>query len=688
MNTQVITDIEDYIKTIDKVGKANYNTINVRDFDFEKCKNIFLNLLIWIHKESNKGSSDSVKKEARLNYVDSAMLKKGFAIEYNRMIRFSKIPNLKKSVLINILNTLIEKTDFEEKYHQYFDIMKLLLRKKPSRNISGITSVTVITAPFPNGQTFSCSHNCYYCPNEPAHEENNWQAQPRSYLYWEPAVQRANRWKFNAVSQMLDRMDSYLNNGHVIDKLEIIVEGGTYTEYPVDYLEEYHRDIFYAANIYFDLRRIFPGRIEGYGQHLADYIRPPGDIAREMLLNKAAKVHIIGICIETRPDAIDDDWLRRFRLWGVTRIQLGIQHVDNKILKKINRGHTIEQGLWAIRYLKDNCFKIDIHIMPDLPGSNPEKDKEMFDYVYSVVCPDQMKVYPCEVVPWTVIEKWYKSGKYVPYFDKNPEDLIDVVRYSMETCPNWIRLPRVIRDIPGSYIQCGTNITNLRQIIDDKLDCEGVTSNDIRFREIGRDRNIKYYNLPGGYNIYYYYANNGHDYFIAYESQDLKALFGFIRLRILEDDKNRLMNKVMSWVRSWVRSCHDDDDDGKNNLTVFNSLKGCGLVRELHVYGDTTAVNTCGAQHKGIGKQLLKIAERITMEQGLYQIAVISGEGVKGYYERMRYKDIDTFMIKKFWRLQVWYHVLKNLRLIKYIWQYLGCGMGWYLGWYLAMYKP
>ena len=653
------TNIEDYITS--KNNKSNINNLTTNlNCSFEnylnEFKELYTNLLNMLvnNKELilNNQDKNVAKNVANNTENKSVLLKKKFNNEYNKQIRLfankiNKLDNiniqLSKSILLNILNNLIKKSDLNEKFYNneenydYIELMKLLLRKKPMRSNSGILSITVITAPFPNGQTFSCKHNCYYCPNEPAHEGNNWQAQPRSYLYWEPAVQRANRWNFYAINQMLDRMDSYFNNGHIIDKLEIIVEGGTYTEYPIDYLEEYHRDLFYAANIYFDLRKLY----SNYDNHSLgelnieniSKLRKPLSIREEIIINKTAQVHIIGICIETRPDAIDDEWLWRFRKWGVTRIQLGAQHVDNQILKKINRGHTIEQLLWAMNYLKDNCFKIDIHIMPDLPGSSPSIDKDMFDYVYTIVCPDQMKVYPCEVVPWTVIEKWYAQGKYVPYFENNPEDLIDVVKYSMTTCPNWVRLPRVIRDIPNSYVQCGNNISNLRDIINQRLDSENIVSNDIRFREIGRDYNAKYYNKEAYYNIYYNYANNGHDYFIAYESYDKKALFGFIRLRILE----------------------------KNNMNIFEVLNDCGLIRELHVYGENIAVNSCynnrkHAQHKGIGSGLLKIAEKITMQNGIYKIAVISGEGVKGYYEKNNYYEKDTFMIKNFNICKVLYY--------------------------------
>ena len=621
------TELEDFINTKNLMGPDDYNNFDVSGWPIDACKIIFENLLLWLHQNSNI-----------LDVASNNILAKKFESELNKEMRKSKITGLRKSILLNFINNIFTSSDFDSNYSQYFQILKLLLRKKPMRNVSGITSITVITAPFPDGQKFSCKHNCYYCPNEPAHEGNKWQAQPRSYLFHEPAVLRANQHKFYAIGQMLNRMDTYFSNGHVIDKLEIIVEGGTYTEYPVDYLERYHRDLFYAANIYFDLRKTYSNYDNCLNNkldlNLLKNIREPLSVEEEVKINKTAKVHIIGICIETRPDALNDDWLWRFRRWGVTRVQLGAQHVDNAILKKINRGHTVEQLLWAMRYLKDNCFKIDIHIMPDLPGATVEIDKAMFDYVYSIVCPDQMKVYPCQTVPWTVIKKWYDAGKYIPYFDKDPQLLIDVVRYSMETCPKWVRLPRVIRDIPCSvYVEGGNNIGNMRQMVDNLLDGDGVYSNDIRSREIGR--HSKYYNKPGKFCTMHYYANEGNDYFISYESYDERALFGFIRLRFV---------------------------DKENNNTKFEVLKNRGLIRELHVYGDTTAVNTYdkrGCQHTGIGKGLLACAEKKTMEHGYYGIVVISGEGVKEYYEKRGYKEVDTFMIKDFTFWKVWYYYLK-----------------------------
>ena len=239
----MINNIEDYLNTKTDVDP---NNVELSSLSIQKCKIIFERLLTWIASNPDY-----------LTMANSQDLYKQFERIFNKETRLSKIPNIKKSVLLNVINNLIGPSDFELDLRKHFDMLKLLLRKKPMRNISGITSITLLTAPFPDGQKFSCKHNCYYCPNEPAHEGNNWQAQPRSYLYYEPAVLRANQQKFKASGQMLSRLDTYFNNGHVIDKLEIIIEGGTYTEYPVNYLERFHRDIFYVANMYFELRKLY-----------------------------------------------------------------------------------------------------------------------------------------------------------------------------------------------------------------------------------------------------------------------------------------------------------------------------------------------------------------------------------------------------------------------------------------------
>ena len=584
---KIIQDLEDFVLPEKELYIVRNNN------DIQKIKDLLYKLYNFAEKNNKYDNLDSLRKD--------------FTQFFNKESRLNKL-NTKKTELILEYQKSIDSQLLKRNI-----LLEKLLCKKPSRSISGISSITLVMSPFPNGQSFSCKHNCYYCPNEPAHKGNNYQAQPRSYLYHEPAVRRANRNGFKAFEQMIDRMDTLYINGHTIDKLEIIVEGGTYTEYPMEYLNNFNRDTYYAANTYFD----------------KEPKRDKLSLDEEVFINRSAKVHIIGICIETRPDALSREWIVHFRQCGVTRIQLGVQSTHNHILKKINRGHTIECVVEAMEYLRNLCFKIDIHIMPDLPFTTPELDKQMFDYTYSILLPDQIKVYPCAVVPWTIIEKWYNQGKWKPYA---PEILKEVMDYGMKKCPDWIRLPRVIRDIPGVYIQAGNSKTNLRQTLE--------ISRDIRTREI--ERHSEYYSKPAKIFIdcYNYNKNTGlKDYFISYESTDKVALFGFIRLRLP------------------VKNTDLKDQD------LFPILKNKALIRELHVYGYNTSVGNeaKASQHRGIGTKLLKEAEKIAYFNNYSGIVVISGEGVKEYYAKKGYTEKDTFMYKSYKSYDIMYYTIIKL---------------------------
>ena len=284
-------------------------------------------------------------------------------------------------------------------------ILKDLLVTRASKSQSGVLVVTVLTSPYPmvNGkkQKFSCEWNCYYCPNQPG--------QPRSYLRDEPVVLRANQNGFDAVMQFTDRCITLAQNGHPVDKIELLVLGGTWESYPREYQEGFVRDLFYAANTIFERNK-----------------RPRWSLEEEQLVNETAECKIIGVTLETRPDTINRKEIARLRRFGCTRVQLGVQHTDDGVLDYINRRCTTTKTIHAIKLLKDACFKIDIHLMPNLPGSSPEMDEAMFNRVLydSDLQVDQWKIYPCEVTPWTVIKKWYDEGKFKPY----PDDvLIDVV---------------------------------------------------------------------------------------------------------------------------------------------------------------------------------------------------------------------------------------------------------------------
>jgi ELP3 family radical SAM enzyme/protein acetyltransferase len=502
----------------------------------------------------------------------------------------------RKNKLLHALLSMLDSKEIENTDN--IKILKECLVKKSGKSTSGVLVITVLTSPYPNGQKFSCKHNCYFCPDEPD--------QPRSYLHDEPSVIRANRNHFDPVLQFYDRATTLMMNGHPVDKIELLVLGGTWSSYPYEYQEAFIRDIFYAANTFY-----------------SDVKREKLKLSDEKTINETSQCKIIGITLETRPDEITIEEIRRFRYFGCTRVQLGVQHNNNNILKKINRGHTIEDTKRALKLLKDNGYKIDIHLMPNLPFSSPELDMDMFNTVLydPDLQADQWKIYPCEVVPWTVIEKWYKSGKYTPYSEDNLNKVIVDVKSKIHP---WIRLNRIVRDIPSQYI-LGGNVSSMRDTFKAILESQGKVCNCIRCREIKSD-------IPDSYNLIIrkYFAQNGTEYFISYETSDNKIL-GFCRLRI------------------------------NNDQSFFSEIKNAAFVRELHVYGQlktkSTASNT---QHTGFGTKLMLEAEKIAKNYKVKNIAVISGVGVRGYYRKLGYTlDPDSeFMVKNIYYFDWSYYVI------------------------------
>ncbi len=578
------------IESIYRKNDDQFKTINSKNIDkYNKLVTTLFQFYI-SNKENIKPNSDFKEK---FNKLYGKLQKRGDII-------------VKKSFIVYIYQKLV-KENILPNDPQFW----LYIQKSPARNVSGVNSFALLLSPHPNGQAFSCKHNCYYCPDESI-KNGAEDDMPRSYLKNEPAVARGFQNGWDPYNQMMNRMNSLLMQGHEVDKLELIIEGGTYTEFPKSYLETFHRDIFYSANTFYDI----------------EPKRQPLELEEEIFINKTTKVRIIGICIETRPDAIDDDWIKFFRNTGTTRIQLGVQHTNNKLLKKINRGHTFEQAVECIKYLKNNCFKVDIHLMPDLPGSTPELDKEMFDIVYNspIIQPDQTKIYPCEVVPWTVIKQWHESGKYTPYSDTDPKSLVDVITYAMTNCPPWVRIPRIVRDIPLTYISGGNTCMNMRQVVDDGLKKSEKLSGDIRSREIGR--HLEYNIFDSRYIVRKYEGSGSTEYFISLESSDKKVIFGFLRLRI----------------------------PPKNHEPVYSSIKNTGLVRELHVYNNIVPVGEnkkISTQHLGTGKTLVKLAEYISWFYGLEGVSVITGEGVREYYHKRGYESIQSYAVKKF-KYKLW----------------------------------
>lgn len=553
-----------------------------------------------------------------------------------------------------------------KKYEQF-------LKTKKVRANSGVMVVTVVTSPWPatseaffnefekndgenvedvkikeidiakKNKKFSCKFDCFYCPAEPG--------QPRSYLKKEPAVARANQHRFDPASQFRSRGLTYIINGLDFDKIELIVIGGTWSSYPKDYQTAFIRDLYYAANTFYDDQKA---------------VRPPMNLESEIKQNEAALCRIIGLTLETRPDQINADEIIRFRQLGVTRVQLGIQHTDDSILEYINRGCTTADAITAIKLLKDNCYKIDAHLMPDLPGSSPAIDAIMFENALNNpdLQVDQYKIYPCSVVPWTKIERWYQNYKngydhnlnpeglskqdnrsYHPYAEDLDETikipigkrgafvfsspLIELLIRVKQVMHPWIRINRLVRDIPGYYISGGNDREDLRHIIHNEMIRRGLNScKCIRCREV-RDKKTEIANAE--LFIREYPASDGTEYFISYETSNQATIYGFLRLRI-----------------------------SGSSGSVFPELVNAALIRELHVYGQVVPVNSSNSasnatttsgesQHLGFGKRLILAAEALASSKGYYKIAVIAGVGVRNYYRKQGYLDqpgVGNFQIK------------------------------------------
>lgn len=437
-----------------------------------------------------------------------------------------------------------------------------LLRTRKIRTLSGVAVIAVLTKPYP------CPGHCLYCPTQ--------KDMPKSYLSNEPAVMRAIRYKFDPAQQVKARLRALADNGHETDKCELIVMGGTWSYLPKKYQEHFIKRCFDAFN-------------EKKAKNLEEAKK----------INEKAKHRVIGLTLETRPDFITEEEAIRMRKLGATRVELGIQTIYDDILKINKRGHTIAQAIAAIKILRDQGFKITFHLMPNLPGSNLKLDLQVFKDIFSKPQwqPDQIKIYPCVVTKDAELYTWWKKGRFRPYADK---ELIKLLIAIKKIVPPYVRIARLIRDIPEVSIVAGNKISNLRQI----LQQQGVACQCIRCREPRQNHEDA---KRAKFTKREYRILNGKEHFISYETA--RYLFSFLRLHL-----------------------------GKK-----------AIVRELHTYGQMTPVLQKGeaVQHLGFGKRLITEAEKIAKQKGYQKISVISGVGVRDYYRKQGYKLENEYMVKK-----------------------------------------
>jgi len=458
--------------------------------------------------------------------------------------------------------------------------------RKPSKTLAGVTPVAVMLKPR------KCAHGtCLYCPSLDV---------PQSYTPLSPAVIRARMLAYNPYKQVEARLKAFKLMNHPTDKIELIIMGGTFLGYPKSYQYNFVKQCYDALNT-----------------------RKSKTLEQAKKINEKTKHRCVALAIETRPDYCSEKQIKQMLDFGATRVELGVQAIENGIYKKINRGHSVKDVIGATSRLKDAGFKVGYHIMPGLPFSNPKKDIQMFKKLFSNqdFRPDQLKIYPCQVLKGSKLTELYKKGKYKPYTKEQIEKLLVEM---LKLIPEYCRVMRIMREIPPEFLVAGTTRIDLRRDLEADLKKNKVKIKEIRFREIGfamRDKKGKRkISKQIKIKITSYKASNGEEFFIQAVNKD-NILFGLLRLRF------------------------------PNNKNIFvKELRDAAIIREVHVYGKAEEIGkkeASGIQHKGLGRQLMKKAEKLAKQAGYKKLAVISGVGVREYYStKLGYKLIGHYMVK------------------------------------------
>jgi elongator complex protein 3 (tRNA carboxymethyluridine synthase) len=483
------------------------------------------------------------------------------------------------------------------------------LRLRPVRTQSGVTPVTLLTKPFP------CPGHCVFCPDDAR--------MPKSYLSAEPGAQRAAAYRFDPWLQTRSRLGAFRATGHPTDKVELIVLGGTWSAYPEAYQRWFTARCLDALND-FDGSGDGGAQPEGGGEthgiaasghataasgHATAASGHAGweAVLRAQRRNERAAARCVGISFETRPDHVDEAEALRLRRLGATKVQLGVQSLSDGVLERNRRGHDVAATRRAFRMLRAAGFKIQAHWMPNLLGSSPEADVADFERLFAdpELRPDELKVYPCSLVQSAELVQDWRAGRWRPY---THDELLLVLSEALRRVPRWCRVTRVVRDISSDDILVGNKLTNFREIAEAHLAARGERAGDIRAREIrgGRfDARTRVARATG------YATGVGREIFLERSTPD-DRLLAFLRLSLPAD------------------------------ASAPAELAGCAVVRELHVYGAALplgARGADGAQHRGLGTELLLEAAARARDAGYARLAIISAVGTRPYYRRHGFRD-------------------------------------------------
>lgn len=487
-----------------------------------------------------------------------------------------KIAKLKKAncppnvSILKVYHELIKNKSIEKNRN-----IESILRIRPIRSLSGVVNISILTKPF------RCPGECTFCPNE--------SKVPKSYLSGEPAVERAKRLKYDPYIQVKKRIEILEINGHNAEKVDLRVIGGTFSSYSEKYKIWFIKECFRACNEE-------PSKKYSSKETIKNLWK---ELEKAQCKNENGKYRIIGLSFETRPDYITKKEVHNFRKLGATKIEIGVQSIYNDVLLKTKRGHNVETTILATEILKNSGFKVSYQVMPNLPLSNEKRDLEMFKEIFKNknFKPDYLKIYPLALVRNSALYKDYQKGNFKPYTE---DELINLLKDIKKEVPYFLRIERVIRDIPAPLIvEGGAKISNLRQKLKD------TTCKCIRCREIKdkiQDKEIFLFKEE-------YLASNGLEFFLSFEDKERKNLYSILRLRINPDN--------------------------------------VAIIRELHTYGVAEKIDQKGTiQHKGLGKALIKEAEKIVKKRDIKKILIISGVGVRGYYKKLGYSLEDYYMVK------------------------------------------
>lgn len=475
-----------------------------------------------------------------------------------------------------------------------------IIKKKPTRTISGVAVVAVMCQPH------KCPHGrCIYCPES----ENA----PPSYTGEEPAALRARKYKFDPYQQVFNRLLQLESIGHSLDKVELIIMGGTFTSYFFCYQEWFVTRCIQAMN-HFGIKTdniIQTGKVAANFSYLEDVQKD----------NENAKVRCVGMTFETRPDYCKTQDVNRMLQMGVTRVELGVQTIYNYIYHRIHRGHRVEDVVESAQLLRDSGIKVAMHIMPGL-FADKKRDLRIFRRLFTDerFKPDMLKIYPCLVTEGSQLYEIWRKGDYKPY---NTQEAIDLIVELKKILPKWVRTMRIQRDIPAQLIASGVQKSNLGELVYRRLEQENVQCQCIRCREVGHKTSIGV--TPNVDHIKLkkmeYTAANGQEIFLSYEDVKKDILIGFLRLRIPSSGMHRI----------------EVDDQ-------------TALVRELHVYGPMVPLGDINDelwQHQGYGEDLLKEAEKIASTVfDKHRILINSGIGARNYYRKYGYEKEGPYMSK------------------------------------------